>query len=297
MAGTFFDYHPGSIKAHFSHEGEFDYIKLDMDIVCNTTVTTDCDDQFQLEQPVRHQEDDLSFNVYMSSVFCPFGDFIRFLEAITIEVQECAFEWDAEGPSGRMHWQRRYIDDTGFLTVDWNGRDGEFSHRVMFYTRQAVGALYGAFRSFVDGPDYDPIRYEELKTGQSFGLVVADGTLDDLSSRLIAFDSKRCNEIINRLREACSNKRASNSGSKHTIDEFCGDSWEENNIEWDAWIDDDWNHKNHAERMSVLSEIYEWGSMGWHGANLRALKSQRIEDWLAQPAPPLRTPFGIPKQI
>lgn len=220
MAGTFFDYQPGTIKARFSHDVEFDYISLDLTVGRDTTITTACDDQCRLDQPIRHQGDDLTVSVYVSSVFCPFNDFIRFLEAITIEVQECAFEWDPEGPSGRMHWQRRYINDTGFLTISWDSSKRKFSHRVMFYTRQVVGELYRAFRAFVDGPDYDPLRYERLTNGEAFSLVIDNGTLDDLSSRLITFDSPRANRVVNRLREACGESKISGPRWKYPLEYF-----------------------------------------------------------------------------
>lgn len=102
MAGTFFDYEPGSIRGSFSHEEKYDYINLDVELIQDVTIATACDDQFRPDLPERHQGDPLRFSVYFSSVFCPFGEFIRFLEAITIEVRECGFDWDLDGASSAL---------------------------------------------------------------------------------------------------------------------------------------------------------------------------------------------------
>ena len=137
MSGIFFDYEPGRIHARFSHRGKSDDINLEIRMDGDVTTTTDCDDEWHLAEPENWQKDGTEFTVYMSSVFCPFPDFIRFLEAISIEVQECGFRWMAEGPDGAIQWTRRAIQDTGFLTVEWSSEDS-FSHRMMLNTRQAV---------------------------------------------------------------------------------------------------------------------------------------------------------------
>lgn len=131
MAYTLFDYEPGRIEARFSHRTKYDYINLDIRMAGDITTTTECDDQGRKAKPVSYQKERADFTVYMSSVFCPFKNLIWFLEAITLWVQECAFDWDAEGRDGRMHWRRRFIQETGFLTAEWDSSDAEFSHRMM----------------------------------------------------------------------------------------------------------------------------------------------------------------------
>ncbi len=89
MSGTFFKYTPGRIDARFSHAPEFDYINLRIKMHGAVVKTTDCDDQFRAEKSVESADPCLKFTVYMTSVFCPFKDFIRFLEAMAIQVQDC----------------------------------------------------------------------------------------------------------------------------------------------------------------------------------------------------------------
>ena len=298
MAGTFFDYAPGRLEAQFSHDTEFDYINLDLKMSGETTTTTACDDRWQLARPVDHAAPAVEFQVYMSSVFCPFRDFIRFLEAITIEVQDCGFEWDPEGPSAKMHWTRRHINDTGFLTVEWHSSEKQLSHRMMLNTRQTVRSLYDAFRSFVESPDYDPLRYEGVTNGESFSMIMSNANLDDLAIRLARLDSNQADAVIVRLREIIGDRSLKGPKARHPIELFFEST--ETRVplnEYDSWISAEWNLLDKDERISDLREMFGWGSMGWTGANLREIRSSLIESWLALPEPPPRRNYRIPRSI
>jgi len=98
MAVNFFDYTPGRIEARFSHGSDFDYVRLRLRMRSAAVTTTPCDGRLRIGRPVDYPAPRAHLSVYMTSVFCPFADFIRFLEAIAIQVQECGFEWDPEGP-------------------------------------------------------------------------------------------------------------------------------------------------------------------------------------------------------
>jgi hypothetical protein len=297
MAGTFFDYEPGRIDTKFSHDSDFDYINLDIRMVGDITSTTECDDHGRFSDPVKHQSKPLEFSVYFSSVFCPFGDFIRFLEAITIEVQECGFEWDPEGPTGRMHWDRRFLNDTGFLTVEWLSKDS-FSHRTMLNTRQVVRSLYESFRSFVTSEDYDPLRYEEMRNGEGFQLVIADASLDDLTKALLPLDSTSVHSAITRLRETIGSRKSKGPKTSYPLSFYFEKDWSELPLsEWDSWISEDWDSFNPEQRTNDLHELLGWGSLGWDGANLRELRSTLVEEWLAKPEPPPRRSYKIPVRV
>jgi hypothetical protein len=99
MSGTVIDYQPGRIDARFHHGGDFDYIVLRVRMSDAAVTTAPCDDEFRVGKPFARVAPRIDSSVYMTSVFCRFADFIRFLEAIAIQVQECAFEWDADGPA------------------------------------------------------------------------------------------------------------------------------------------------------------------------------------------------------
>lgn len=298
MAGTFFNYEPGSIQVSFSHDEKFDYINLDVELIQDVTITTACDDQFRPDLPERHQGDPLKFSVYFSSVFCPFGDFIRFLEAITIEVQECGFDWDPEGPYGKMQWTRRFLNDTGFLTITWESHSEKFSHRVMLNTRQAVRALYGAFRHFVESAEYDPLRYEEISNGEAFKLVLADATLDDLEAGLLPLDSETVHSVITRLREVTGARHIEGPKASHSLSYYFEANWADRPLtEWDKLIPDNWDSLSPDQRTAALREAFGWGNGSWDGANLRELRSVLIEEWLAKPEPPPRHSYKIPVKV
>ena len=234
----------------------------------------------------------------MSSVFCPFVDFIRFLEAITIEVQECSFSWDPEGPEGRMRWERLYFQDTGFLTIEWKSSDKQFSHSMMLNTRQAVRTLYTAFRTFAESPDYDPLRYEELTIGESFALVLSNASLDDLAGTLTPLHSNAAEAVFQGLQDAV-NKRHTGPKLSFPIENFLEStgtvipSSEFNK----PWIHPEWDSWDIDQRLNDLKELFEGESSSWYGANLRELQSKLVEDWLALPEPPPRRNYRIPRPI
>jgi hypothetical protein len=296
MAGTYFEYTPGRIATRFSHDAEFDYVNLDISMDGDITTTIDCDEDNRLGKPQDHKRERVNLRVFMSSVFCPFRDFLRFLEAITLEVQHCSFGWDAEGPNGEMHWQRRFIRDTGFLTITWDANENEISHRMMLNTRQTVKELYSAFRTFVESPDYDPLRYEELANGEKFSLVLSDASLEDLARAIAALNVDGAHAAIRRIQDAVSNR--SLRGPKlsfpityfvdvRTVANYSGDP--------DTSMPADWKDLEVEQRMTRLMEIFEGDGSSWYGDNLRELRSKMVEEWLAQPEPPLRRNFSIQK--
>jgi hypothetical protein len=288
MAGTMFNYEAGRIDARFTHYGKGDYIQLDIRMDGDTIITTECDDNWQKAEPEFYQKDSIEFRVYMSADSWPFKDFIRFLEAITIGVQECVFRWDAEGPNGEMRWERRFVDDTGFLTVQWWGRKEEFNHRMMLNTRQMVEMLYTAFRSFVDSSDYDPIRYETLSYGEGFELVIKDATLDDLCEALILLNAESAEAVLQRLFDAVSdrsfrgllNQRFPLAHFLNTDDEVTKSNQE------DPIIEPSWNTWDMEQRRANIKDIYTRLLFTAFGENLRQLRSGIIESWLAQPVIP-----------
>ena len=294
MTGIFFDYEPGRIDARFSHRGKWDDINLEIRMDGDVTTTTECDDEWHLAEPESWQKDGAEFTVYVSSVFCPFKDFIRFLEAISIDVQECGFRWEAEGPEGSMRWSRRFQQDTGFLTVEWSS-EKQISHRMMLNTRQAVRMLYGAFRTFIESSDYDPIRYERLTCGEGFSLVLADASLDDLARRVATFEADKAEDVIQYLWDTVSCRCEGGLKSTFSIDYFVGTNVPKaRSSADDSWIKPEWNALSADQRVATLRTIFDWESTSASGANLRELRSKLVEDWLALPEPPPRRKIPVP---
>jgi len=298
MSGIFFDYEPGRIEARFSHDTEYDYINLDIHMDGDITTTTECDDQGRLAKPENHQKEGAEFQVYMSSVFCPFGGFVSFLEAITTQVKYCGFYWDPEGPSGEMRWDRRFADEDGFLTVEWHSNKNTFSHRVMLNTRQTVSALYRAFRSFVESAEYDPLRYEEVIDGEGFALVLSDATTNDFAGAIAKLDGTAAHSAISRIRETIATRKLNGPQLCFPIEYFLETGWTEIPLsEWDSWLPPEWDSWSFDQRVHDMTELFRSQSAGWHGANLRELRSKLVEDWLALPEPPPRRNYRIPRPI
>lgn len=277
---------PDHIEVRFRHADEFDFINLDIRLVGDITLALECEDQSEEAEPVRHEKATTDFTVYMSSVFCTFRDFIRFLEAITLEVQECAFGWEAEGPDGRMRWKRRYVEDVGFLTIEWDSYKEKFSHRMMLDTRQAVRVLYSAFRIFVDSPDYDPLRYEKLTYGESFALILSDASLEDLATRLAQMSAAAARVFLHSLANAVYDRHEKGPKLNFPI-EFFERATEpvDPSSSYHDWINPQWDNWDIDQRMNQLKELFSWNGMSRDGENLRQMRSQLIEDWLALPEP------------
>lgn len=89
-----------TIEAAFSHAEAFDFIDLriafDGMAFSSSPVSSNTYDGPWEDIPCEHAD----FLIYFSSVFCAFRDFVKFLEAIAVGVEQCQFYWEAEGPDG-----------------------------------------------------------------------------------------------------------------------------------------------------------------------------------------------------
>lgn len=284
IIGTNFDYEPGSIKACFTQK-EFDYIYLDIGLTGHAVKQTHLQSHNDPGTPIRHQKKGIDLALHITSQECPFYDFIHFLEAISLDVEECAFTWDAEFCYGRLYWERRFPKDTGFLTVEWSTSKEEFSHRMMLNTRQTVEALYLAFRTLVESPDYDRLRYEGLTYGQAFALLLSDTSLDDLVREFIRRNAIEAKALLLRLGEIYSSR--STDGQKnetHSIKYFLkttfpNDSWNDYH-EYDGWIGPEWDTWTFAQRKGHLEKFLSYRNHDWEGNNLLKRRSKLVEDWL-----------------
>ena len=290
MSGTFFKYTPGRIDARFSHAAEFDYINLRIKMHGAVVNTMDCDDKFRVGNSVNHADPSLKFTVYMSSVFCPFKDFIRFLEAIAIQVQECSFEWDPEGPSAKMEWSRRFPYESGFLTVSWHGpkgwRNQQFSHRMMLSTRQTVSMFYTAFRRFVESPDYEPTRYEQMTTGEAFALMLADSTLEKLAETLAEMNKDSAEKLLIVMRDDLAQHAITGRHLRRSLGYYLQEASkfkDDLQAEISNGVHKDWNEFDKLQRITdIFEQVYPYSFSGcWSGTNLRTLRSPLIEAYLS----------------
>jgi len=304
MGGVFFDYTPGRIDARFRNAAMSGMIVLRIRMSEAFVTTTQSDENWKLGESVNHYQRAVDESMFIWATFCPFRDYIRFLEAVALQVQECTFEWDAEGPEGRLEWSRRFIDDTGFLAIKWDGsfrgHSHKFSHRMMLNTRQMVRMLYTAFRRFVESPDYQPMRYEKMTVKETFSTVLEDATLDDLVSVLVTCGSARVESLIYAMRRAVSECTHDRSKVSYPLQHYIENSVEPVELdELNSWVDKEWDSWDHAQRAAFLHDsLFSWSDLVyWDGANLRSMRSKLIEEWLASPEPPRKSPFGIPHRV
>ena len=66
--------------------------------------------------------------------------------------------------------------------------------------------------------------------------------------------------------------------------------------EFNSWIDKEWHSWNQERRANYLRDtLFPWRDLVyWDGDNLGGLRSKLIEEWLASPELPRKSPFGIP---
>ncbi len=275
------------LDAHFSHGSDFDYIRLRMRLGAPLVRPAGRCGGPPIGATEQTRLPRLAVSVHMTSVFCPFADFVRFLEAMAIDVQECAFNWDPEGLFAEMRWERRQPGRDGFLTVTWKGsyagRVQEFSQRMWLDTRQAVRMLYSAFRRFVESSEYDPLRYESLTTGEAFALVVSDTSLDRLADVMSRLDADAARRLAGRLCNLISLHSCGTLPRKRTLSELLDAmaSPELDDEVGQCLIPPEWNDWSLERRLSdVRDGLFSGGAPGWYGANLRQLRSQFLEEWL-----------------
>jgi len=277
MAGTRFDYFDGYLRVGFSHACRGD-LHMDLALHGDTIAAIPCNGHCETEAPEIRAREDVSIRTCISASQCPFRQFIAWLEAVACGVQECAFQWDAEGPEGELRWFGPW--ESGRLKVSWVG--GEYEVRLNKV--QMVRAFYEPFRAFVESDRYDPLDYEELSAGETFALVLEGGDLEALADALAARSRQEARALIESIldlayeREAGYPRRASlaqfteRAGRRNT-DQAGEDKWLP--AEWDGW---DFARR----RRDVLEAVFKGGAGIGSGAKLRALRSPLVEDWLVR---------------
>lgn len=304
MAGRLFDYTPGKLEVSFEYGEYYDRINMSIKMYGEKITTTDCDDQFKKDDPIDHESPKLEFMVYMTSVWCPFDDYIRFIEAIVIQVQECSFSWDPEGPFGEMKWSRRFLNKDGFLEVEWSAWEDKFKHRMHLETKQVVGELYQSFRGFVESERYDPLRYEELTTGEELRLGLGEQySLEEILAQFKTLDTVEARKLIDSIFERSYRRHGFNMPDDtwpESLDELRQPItfpkclllyWVENQNNHDGigpekstrYIEDSWSDMHLEDRQAYLLDLFEGGMAGGgNGGNLREMRSTIIEDYLAK---------------
>jgi hypothetical protein len=272
-----FDHAPGFITAQFSHS-DFDYIDLHLRLGGEVTEITEWDEHGEPLSTRKVQTSSVECKLFMSSPECAFGDLVSFLEAVAIGVQECAFSWCAEGPGGEMRWND--ARDRGSLTVIWRSQAGSFRYECLLDKRQVLEALYSSFRAFVESPAYQPLRYESLKIREAFEVVLEDASAGDVAAALVALDAERANAVVKKLECAIDAAKLAGSRVRFPLAYYLAGEevapCEEHDVLFAGW-----DALAPAQRHARLDKFLSYDRSGWFGANLRQLRSQIVEGWLA----------------
>jgi hypothetical protein len=277
-----FRHQPGTMQARFYH-GTFDYIELGLRMGGATTWVQEVEPGAgnPLGPEIRHAAPSVEQTVYFSSAFCAFPSFIRFLEAITIGVEECGFTWDPEGPHGHMQWHSGDRDE-GTLRLAWSSRDEKFDGTTPMRTHDAVGTLYTAFRAFVDSPEYEPFRYERLQEWDAYSLILEDATLGQFARAVASLPAVEAGAVLDRAWNCA-------SARERCLEE---DGQRRQTLEWFMLarpdtttqalsLPDSWDGWSQTRRTRYLGRRWSGAAFGVDGANLRHLRSKAIEEWLS----------------
>lgn len=276
-----------TIEAAFSHAEAFDFIDLrlafDGTAFSSSPNSPDSYGGPWEDYPCEHAD----FLVCFSSVYCAFQDFVKFLEAIAVGVEQCLFSWDAEGPDGCFSWQRVSSCGVGFLAVTWHSRPS-FRYGVRIDGKSAVRFLYGAFREFVDGESYDPVRYERMTIGETLSLVLVEGDFGRLPAELAKLDARTAEALLRIAHLGPGERSTRGPKERHALSDCHGLVADEiartqrlgDADSGRAWIPAEWDGWAPEKRLEEIGNILGWENVTWHGANLRETRSRLIEAWL-----------------
>lgn len=295
MAGMFYDYFDGYLRVMFRNGPWSGDIEILFQVSGDTVATTPCDDDFAKGETQIAVAEDVILRCWTSSSMSTFFlSMLSWLEAVTCNVQECAFSWDGEGPEGELRWFGS-PNNSGRLRLVWSGRHDSpsFEHEVRLEKSQMVQSLYQSFREFVESDRYDPISYEELRYGELFDLVLIEGR-EALTKEIALRDRRNAHALIqtirwfayeykNRIPRCAKLAELIHMSKIHwadiSIDSNKFDEQLEDLLD-KAW--DDWTVEQ--RRCHMDNELYLLGGCGGFGESLLELRSTLVESWLTSHA-------------
>ncbi len=222
----------------------------------------------------------MSVRVRMADSSCAFPLIIRWLEAVTCGVQECACSWECEGPDGELRWGGAW--DSGSLRIGWTTEP--FVYRAFLRKAAVVRALYQSFREFVESDRYDPLAYEQLSIAEVFGLVVESSDLDEIAEVLVSRPRAAAKALIDSMLDFAY-ERDSGYPRCATLARFLERAARRgpDGKHVEGWMPPDWDAWNVADRRNwLVDEFCQRGSGLAFGSKLRELRSPLVEKWLAE---------------
>jgi hypothetical protein len=216
----------------------------------------------------------------VSSVFCPFSDLIAWMEAITCVVKQCSFYWEGEGPNGSFEWSRGC---PGRLAVSCNSKTQTGKFSVSISPREAIEAIYIPFIRFIGSNEYHPLAYENLALGGAVGLLLAPDSVEQFTASMVMASRASADSLIRAVMDFAF-KRTWNDGEPKTL--TLSDLWAHaSSTQGDGaseWVAKEWDGMDTAARTEDVRDLLATKCINQGGgAELRNLRSTKIEEWLA----------------
>ena len=276
----FFNHFDGYLRVAFSN-GSYGDLNMDLTLHGHTTAMVPRNDDGAAGHIEVSTLDDAAVRTWLCASQCPFPRFIAWLEAVVVGVQECAFQWDGEGPDGELRWFDLW--KSGRLRVSWLGKE-RFEREVRLNKAQMVRAFYGAFRGFVESNRYDPLDYEELTLGEALALVLDGDDLDAVAEALARRFRGEAFALMEEMRDLAFDREAGYP-RRATLAQFIERATQRKSddsedarcipMEWDCWAFE-------RRRLEVLEVVFKGGTLIAFGSKLRELRSSLVEAWLAR---------------
>lgn len=276
MTGYLFNYGRGRVNVHFVQD-DHGWMDMHLRVREGVDTATEVDDGFEpvdsfARGGVLHRR-----KLRISAVFCPFPQMIAWLEAISLGLKHCSWQWDGEGPEYCLEWNGRQL-----VIGDLYGQLDEV--RIKMPRRELVAAFYRPFRRFAGSRRYRPDAYEERRLGEI--MVERNGkglTEDELRGQLLTLPAAEVERRLQGLHRRVALISESSDevhwpGAYRVPEEGSESTWLFPYVtsEWDGW--------DVARRRSHLREIFDRVSHGYFGTPLRGLRSEILERFLRQQA-------------
>lgn len=288
MAGTIFTYHEGYLRVRFrpTHYGDF---LIDLQVSADGVSETVVDDAWDKREVSTRLNDDLQVTMGTSpTVSHFFGDMVRWLEAMIVGVQECAFRWEDEGPEGRLQWVNRW-DGRGILHLTWDGSREQptpVDRRFLLVREQVVRAFYEALRAMTASAAYDRLDHEPVTVGECLDMILGAVDRERFASVLAAMDMKKATLLVDALLahaydSQLGHPRVTSLG--RMLEQAESAAPQEDALDGASasrWVSDAWDQLPAEGRMAEIGSLYGYQPWVAVGERLTELRSDRIEAWL-----------------
>lgn len=275
MTGTFYAHRDGTVAVHF-HATLNGWSWMSLKLQQPGTTETDVDDAWNTIGQHTHDTQRLRLKWRMSACFCPFRDFIAWIEAIACGVQRCEWYWNGEGPDYAVEWNSAQLVFS---------EDGAELFRVRLARRNVLRAFYCSFRRFALSLRYRPGEWENRPSIDVLLEEMGDRlTAEELRGWLLMQDAAGLQRALlpatavvtasedfepkDEFRPATDAEEAIFGGSeqlRHLVHRLVS-------AEWNAWPLE--------RRRAELDAILTSPTGGYGGSRLRTLRSPIVERFL-----------------